>query len=203
MSMTVFELARNCNKFKKFRNSEVSGKNLSVIEHINQISQMSLSQVIEPNIEVITIANLISNLEPSISLSSGDILSLRRVRARLTYEDSEIEFVQNKIYDLVKPFQLGTQYQIYEAIRHLLIGNQLTSDIEIYKQILGAFDLATNPIQSICTLIGFSIGFGLNSVNKLADNASSHYVDRAKEVELTKQVKYFVDGVIKESMVWL
>lgn len=202
MSIMVLELARNCNKFKKLRKSKLSGKDLSIIEHINSVSQLGLSQVIKPNIDIIQIANVISNLEPTISLSNGNILSLQKIRARLTYQTAEIEFVQDKIYDLVKPFQLGTEFQVYEAVKHLLIGNQLTYDVGVYKDILGAFNIAVNPIQFISTLIGFAIGFELNSVNELADRVSSHYVDRFKEANLTKQVHYLVDGAIKESLVW-
>lgn len=146
------------------------------IEAIDSFDSITLN----PNIDmdIVNIANLISNLEPSIYLSDGSVMTLADIRMRGEYSPDEVKFIMDSVSRVVRPYIDATIPNIKKAIKHLLFGSEVINDFEAYKRILRSSLIHIEPESCILTLCAYAVKLGCKSVTELSNLFAFYYPDR-------------------------
>ena len=192
--LEILKLANDINYFDKFRTNPSNLQYSKQIYLIDEICSSGVRMKARPIKKIIALANRISNLEPSIVLTSGDVIHLDEIRKRSEYSPSELDFVASKIVSLMHDILDAPDGDIIRATKHLLTGEEVISDIKTTKIILYHSLCFRDTITQLTVLIGYARALGLANVKELANLFCFHYCDREADAKANGVICYINEG---------
>ena len=170
-----------------------------------------------PRQDVLTVARFIGNIEPSYKNSKDQYVSLTLLRTNTTMDDETIDYVCDKVYEVVKPYimvssensitngklkiesRLPKKKLIHYAIKHLLLGSEVLKDANKYHEIKARSLFLDNIKANYAWLIGTAIALKYPSVPAMMEDMCLTFIDQSATVSYSGHVVFY-DGTIRKEI---